>query len=379
MSILNLGRLDNLQELEHLRNLREMNQLNRLEDLERLEYLEQLENLGQLQKMDNLDSLQNLEQLDHLEHLPELEQLNQLQNLDLLNRLQSLEQLQRIDHLQQLDLLQRLEELNKLQNLQSLNSLNHLENLNRMEKLGNLDELRMLQKLGHLNELKDLGHLRELEKLSVLDRTEGLDTTTALFFIASMIAPGVIYQEAFSLFGERRLKFRHAMVLMLFYNVLNMFLCVQFIYSYVTNELLARNAFYFYASWFIVLLLLPFALGWLSAVVTNRCLLGKAFKEIMYANPAQTVSNSWERFLTGAERYEMLVTMNTEEKIKGFFQRGESSPESSDPNDLYLTETSLYDPRTLRWEQRDPSVSIWVRGSEIKTVEVSPQSRQTSC
>lgn len=372
MSILNLDKLDNLQELEHLRHLRDMGQLNRLEDLQRLEYLEQLENLGQLRELENLDNLPNLEQMDNLEQLQKLENLDQLQNMDLLNRLQNLEQLQKMDHLQQLELLQKLEELTRLRDLQTLNNLNHLESLGQLDKLQNLDEL------SRLRELEDLEQLSGLERLSVLDRAEGLDTTTALFFIASMVAPGFIYQEAFSIFGERRLKFQHAIVLMIFYNVLNMFLCIRFVYGYVTERLLDQNAFYFYAAWFIVLLLLPFTLGWLSAVLTNRCLLGESFKEIMYAKPAGTVPNAWERFLTESERYEMLVTLTNNEKVKGFFQKGMEIPETSDPSDLYLTETSRYDPQAAEWEKRHPRANMWVKGSEIKMVELLPQSPQVS-
>ncbi len=55
----------------------------------------------------------------------------------------------------------------------------------------------------------------------------------------------------------------------------------------------------------------------------------------------------------------------------GVFHRGESAPDTDDPMGMYFTETSYYNAEEKEWKKLEQPVSTWVKGSEIKIVELS--------
>jgi hypothetical protein len=370
MGLLDLDKLENLQELRNL------NQLQNSRNLEQLQGLRDLENLRDLQHLQNLNQLQytqNLSQLDRLQ------QLSTLDRLELLGNMRQLEKLQHVDHLQQLQMLKRLdqmEELGKLQNLHQLGSLNNLNNLNNLSQLDKLDQLprlNQLQYMQNLNQLERLDQLESINRLRVVDRLLDFNVQT-LLYLSSWVVPGLIFQEAVSIFSERRVGLRRSLVLMTIYNVLNILMCIVLVYNYLSAQLLADHPVYYYGIWLAILLALPFLLGWMVARLANASYFGRPMKALVSSVPAQAITNAWDRFLTEAESYQVVITLNNERKIMGVFKRGMPTPQTTDPDDLYFTETSQYDPKSSEWKPLERPTEVWVKGSEIKMVEVTPQS-----
>ncbi|HEY9685680.1 MAG TPA: DUF6338 family protein [Coleofasciculaceae cyanobacterium] len=369
-----MGLLD-LDKLENLPELRNLNQLQNTQNLEQLQNLRNLQDLKDLQHLQNLNQLQytqNLSQLDRLQ------QLSQLDRLELLSNMRQLEKLHHVDHLQQLQMLKRLdvmEQLGNLKNLHQLGNLDRLDNLKQLSQLDKMDQLPNLTQLQHmqnLNQLERLNQLETLNRLRVLDRLLDFNLQT-LLYLSSVFVPGLIFQEAVSIFSERRVGFRRSLVLMTLYNVLSILICILFVYNYLNAQLLAQHPVYYYAIWFVILLALPFLLGWMVARLANASYFGRPMKALVSSMPAQAITNAWDRFLTEAESYQVVITLNNERKIMGVFRRGMPTPQTTDPDDLYFTETSQYDPQASEWKPLEHPTEVWVKGSEIKMVEVTPQ------
>lgn len=370
-----LERLDNLNQMKHLDELRNLQNLDKLENMKNLRYidgLDKLEHMDKLQHIEGLDKLQKLDQLQHLDKLSNLQALNQLQNLDMLKHMQQLEKLNQLQNMRMLDRLGELEKLNQLQNMHVLTRLDQLEQLNQMKHLQELPALSNLQQMSKLTELRNLQDLQQIEvlnRLKVLDRLLSFDFTT-LLYLFSVIVPGLVFQETVVLFTRGKIDFKRAMVLMVIYNVVNLLLGVVVLFDYF-SRLSAQPAVY-YLAWFVMLILAPIGFGWLLALVA-KAPRAERFSELLITKPKHVVTNAWERILTEAESYQIVITLNNAEKIMGFFQKGSPTPATVDPNDLYFTETAHYDPQATTWTDLERPVNVWVKGSEIKMVEVSPQ------
>ncbi len=368
-----LNRLDELQNMKQLEQLNHLDKLDKLDNLQQLQHLDKLENLSQLQQMQSLDGLEKLNQMHHLQELSKLQHLdkmvnlqalNQLQNLNLLKNMQHLEQLHRLDQLQQLKILQRLEKLEYLSRLQKLQELKDLD------KLNDLHQLSYMTYLGDLSNLNKLRALAPLNRLTAIERTWDFNYAS-LLYLSSVIVPGLIFQEVVTLFLKERLGVKRSVVLMAVYNVLTLLICLKFVYNRLTLTLLAENPIYYYSTWFCVLLLLPFLFGWLLAFLMNQSVFGGSFKNVLLRQPVLTVSNAWGKFLSEAESYYIVITLKNNKRIKGTFSKGKAMPQTSHPNDLYVTETSYCDPASTEWQSLDEPMGIWVKGTEIKMVEVT--------
>lgn len=386
LDFLNLRKLDNLDELQRLDTLEQMEQLDQLRHLDKLDRLEQLDQLNQMDQLQHLDQLQRMEQLgelellqymhqlDELRHLEQMGQLDQLNTLENLAQLDKLNQLDRMSNLGQLDRLQQLDQLGQLhhvQNLQEMSQLQHLTQLNHLSKLSKLDQLNQLGELQRLHQLQDL---QNLDRLSILDPVaQNLRLETGLFILSALV-PGLVFQEALSLASGKRLGWRRALVWMIAYNVLSL-LAALWIMPDIRSiwTPMAEQPGLYYAAWLIVLLgapaLIGGILGWLArARFAKSVLLGRLFSA-----PARQVSNAWGRFLTEAESYHLVITLNNEEKIRAVFHQNAPTPPTSDPDDLYVTETARYNPELDQWHPREQPVGLWVKGSAIKTVELQPE------
>jgi hypothetical protein len=305
----------------------------------------------------NLDELKNLQELRHLDNLDELKELSKLQNLHLLNNMHYLQKLQHLDQLQQLHMLNRMAALDKLNQLQKLNELLQLSKLHYMENLHELDNLHRLQQLDVLNRLR------------IVDRLLNFNFTTLLYLL-SIFVPGLVFQETISLLLHEKLGVKRSLVLMVIYNVLSLLMCLLFGFHWITS-LLPEHKPYQYVAWFGILVLFPCFFGWLVSVLANT----PRFRNVAQrmTSSRQKVVNAWEHFLSGAESYRVVITLNNEEKLMGIFQSGRPAPETVEPNDLYFTETSHYDPHDTEWKELVQPVDVWVKGSEIKMLEVAPQ------
>ncbi len=377
MGLLDLEELRNLQELRELKNLDNLEQLQNAQQLEKLDNLQQLhhmQNLNQLQPLHNLrdlDKLQDLSKLQSLQDLHQLQGLGKLDNLSLLKHMRHLEELHQTDQLQVLSRLESLEKLNNLHHLQALRDAN-LQQLGHLDTLNNMKELSRLSQLQHidgLSQLQNLDQLAVLSRLKILDKLGDINQHTFLYLF-SFLVPGLIFQEAISFFLHDRLELKRAFVLMVAYNMANFLVLMQFLLSGANRTLLNQNPLAYYLFWGSVLLLAPFLLGWLVAALTKGSRVGRFFKGLL---PAKAMASAWDKFLTDAENYRVVITLNNEEKISGFFRKSEPRPEPDDPNDLYFTETSHYDPNATQWETLTQPAGVWVKGSEIKMLEVTPE------
>jgi hypothetical protein len=379
-----MGLFDKLDNLQDLNRLDELQGLQKLDQLEHLDKLDKLENLKQLEHLNKLDKLVNLNQLQQMQSLEPLNKLDQVHHLQELSKLQHLDKLVNMQELSQLQNLSMLKQMEHLQQLHHLNRLQQLQMMQRLEKLERLNQLPQLQELRNLSLLSNTSHLDQLSKLSQLDKLDPLNRLGAidrawdfnyasLLYLSSIIVPGLIFQETITIFLKERLGARRAIVLMAVYNVLTLFLCLNFVYNRLTLNLLTEDPLYYYSAWFCVILLFPFLLGWLVAFLMNKSALGSSIKKALIQTPAKTVPNAWDRFLTEAESYRVVITLKDDKKIMGTFSRGMAVPETSNPNDLYVDETSHYDPTVGHWKELEKPVGIWVKGTEIKMVEVTPQ------
>lgn len=371
-------KLDNLQELKRLETLQSLKKLDQLEHLDKLDNLKQLEHLEQLNKLDSLNQLQQLpalEPLNRLDQVHHLQELGKLKHLDKLVNMQELSQLQNLNMLKQMEHLQQLHHLDRLQQLEMMQRLEKLEHLNQLPQLQELRNLAQLSNISHLNQLSrlsQLNKLRPLNQLETIDRVWDFNYAS-LLYLSSIIVPGLIFQETLTIFLKEQLGMKRAIVLVAVYNVLTLFLCLNFVYHRLTLTALAKDPVYYYFAWFCVLLLFPFLLGWLVAFLMNQPALGASLKKALIQMPTQTVTNAWAHFLTEAKSYRVLITLKDDTKIIGTFSKGMSIPNTSNPNDLYVRETSHFDPITGHWKELEQSIGIWVKGSEIKMVEITPQ------
>lgn len=369
----NLKNLSRLDELQNMKQLEQLNKLDKLDNLQQLQHLEKLDSLNQLQQMQSLDGLNQLNQMQHLQELGKLQYLDKMANMQALNQLQNLNLLKNMKHLEQLH---HLDQLQQLKILQRLEKLEYLTQLQKLQELRGLDKLNNLHQLSYTSNLADLGNLNKLHELLPLNRLGAIERAwdfnyTSLLYLSSVIVPGLIFQEAVTIFLKERLGVKRSVVLMAIYNVLTLFVCINFVYNRLTLVLLAKNPIYYYSTWFCVLLLLPLVLGWLLAFLMNRSALGVSFKNALIRQPVLTVANAWGRFLSEAESYYIVITLKNNKRIKGTFSKGKSMPETSHPNDLYVTETSYCEPSSTEWKALEEPIGIWVKGTEIKMVEVT--------
>jgi hypothetical protein len=377
IAVLGLEELRNLQQLDEMKNLQKLDQLKQLQHIESLdklqplnqlqhiESLDKLQPLNQLQHIESLDKLQPLNQLQHLDKLSNLQMLDKLQNLSAINNMHYLDKLQHVDHLQQLRMLDKLgnlQELARLQNMQTLKNLNQMQNLNELSRLNNLQ---------YMENLQQMHNLQSLQQLEVLNRLNILNNLLAFklhrfLYLLSIVVPGLIFQETITLLGHSRLGLKRALVLMTAYNVLNLILCAAYGFRFL--EEFSAQPLVYYAGWFCILILFPILIGSLVSFL-SRSRLFTSLTGIQYR-----AANAWDRFLAKAENYQMVITLNNEEKIRGIFHRSDARPETGDPRDIYFTETAHYDPASKEWKKLGQPVNIWVKGSEIKIVELSPES-----
>lgn len=372
MALLDLKPLENLNQMKHLDELRNLQNLDKLEHMDQLRHiqgLDKLEHMDKLQHIEGLDKLQKLDQLQHLDKLSNLQALNQLQNLDMLKHMQQLEKLNQLQNMQMLDRLGELEKLNQLQNMHVLTKLDQLNQMKNLQELPALSNLQQMAKLTELQNLQNLQQIEALNRLRVLDRLLNFDFTT-LLYLFSVIVPGLVFQETVVLFTRGKIDFKRAMVLMVIYNIVNLLLGVVVLFDFFTQ--LSAQPVVYYLAWFVMLIAAPIGFGWLLALVA-KAPRAERFSELLITKPKHVVANAWERFLTEAESYQIVITLNNAEKIMGFFQKGSPTPATVDPNDLYFTETAHYDPQATTWTDLERPVNVWVKGSEIKMVEVSPQ------
>lgn len=347
MAFLDLDKLENLQELKNLPE--------RMEKLDNLQHLDQLQNMQKLDELQRLDQLQNMQKLDQLEHM------DQLQNLD------KLQDLQHMDQFQHLDQLSKLRDLHQLQNMQNLQQIQHLDRLSLLGQMKDLEKLNQLRDMRHMD---SLSNLKSLDKLQVLDRLAIFDKLlkiSSLLYLLSFIVPGLIFQEVISLLlGGVTLK--RSLVLMTLYNVLNLFVCMMFVYPHLAAK--EPYPFQYYGIWFAILILAPALLGGLIAWLTP--FFNRLFNQAVTI-PTKIMNNQWGQLLAGAQNYQIIITMNNEEKIRGIVSKAMPSPSAMDPRGLYLTETSHYSPDMKNWEELERPVGVWVKGTEIKMMEVSPE------
>lgn len=373
----NLDKLENMDNLQQLQKLDQMEHMDHLDKLDNLQQLPELEHMDQLQNIQGLDQLQNMDSLKNLDQLQNMQALHQLSNLDMMKYMQSLGQLYRLDHLKQLQLLNRMEELEKLNNLQSLQNLKLLKNLDQMQslhELPQLNQLNQLDQLSQLSQMSQLQNLQGLDKLQPLNQLQVLKPVTSslnynsLLLLLSVIVPGFVFLEVFGFFFRKRLGIRHSLMMMVVYNIVNMLVCMLMIYSHVNSPLYKSNPVLYCLVWFAVLLLIPAMLGWGVALLSRL----PAMSSIVTRMTPQAVRSAWDRFLTEAESYTVTITLNNEEKLQGIFRRGMPTPSTSDPNDLFFTETSHLEPNATEWKALEHPVGVWVKGSEIKFLEVTP-------
>jgi hypothetical protein len=335
--------------------------------------LDELENLKELQNMQKLDQLQNLDKLREMNHMDQLQNLDKLQDLNKLQDLQHMDNLQNLDKLQHMDQFQHLEKLSKLQDLYQLQEMRHLDQiqhldrlnlLNRMDQLGQLNQLRDMQYMQSLSNLKSLDKLQVLDRLKVLDRLLELKT---LLYVLGFLVPGFIFQEVVSLL-LRGVTLKRSLVSMTVYNVINLFACILFVYP-VLNTLEDRP-FLYYGGWLAILLLVPAVLGLLVAWAIPS--INRLYTKVNI--PTRMVAARWGDLLSGAATYRVIVTMNNEEKIRGIVSKEIPTPQSVEPGGLYITETSHYDPERKDWQELAQPMGVWVKGTEIKMMEVAPES-----
>ncbi|WP_373532526.1 DUF6338 family protein [Vampirovibrio sp.] len=374
-------KLDNLQELKRLEHLQELKKLDQLDHLNSLEHLKKLEYLDKLDKLDKLDGLNQLQQLHLLEPLNKLNQIQHLQELD---RLKYLEQLTHMQALNKLQNLTMLKQMNQLEHLHHLDRVQQLQILQRLEKLEHLNQLPQLQALNNLNQLSStdslyqLSHLKQLAQLHPLNELSAIDRVwdfnyASLLYLASVIVPGLVFQEAITLFSKKKLGVRRAIVWMSIYNVFTLFLCIGYVYNRLTLTLLSSDPVYYYFVWFCIILFFPFIFGRLVAFLLNRSILKINPKKVLAPESRLSIANGWGAFLTKAKSYQVIITLKNDTKIMGTYSNEMPMPEASNPNDIYVKETSHFDPLTQSWKALEQPRSVWVKGTEIKMVEITPQ------
>lgn len=312
-----------------------------------LDELKNLQELKQLSEMENLQKLDKLDQLQHLDKLSNLQALSKLQSLSAMNNMHYLDKLQHIDNLRQLHLLSQLE---KMQELSRLNNLQYMENLRQLNHLQSLQQLEVMNQLNVLNKLLSFNF-------------------NTLLYLFSIFIPGLVFQETITLLAPTQLGWKRAFVVMTVYNILNLLLCAAFGFHFLEHFLDQQPIYY--TGWFCILLLLPVLAGGLVALLSRvpRFSQLSAYLTGMRLQAA----NTWDRFLTEAENYRIVITLNNEEKLMGVFHREEAVPQIDDPMGMYFTETSHYDPQFREWKELQQPTHIWVKGSEIKIVELSTQ------
>ncbi|HEY9745053.1 MAG TPA: DUF6338 family protein, partial [Oculatellaceae cyanobacterium] len=317
MAFLGLDKLDNLQELRQMQHMDQLQNLDKLQEMRNMNQLQNLDKLQELREMQHLDQLQNMDKLQDLQHM------DQLQNLD------KLTDLQHMDHLQNLDKLALLEQMKDLQQIKHLNQLGLLDRMNALNQLG---QLRDIQYMTNLNSLKSLDNLQVLNRLQIFDRLFQVET---LLYLSSLLVPGFIFQEVVSLLlGSVSLK--RALALMIVYNLLSLFLCLLFGYSYLQQ--LSDRPVAYYSGWFALLVIIPAIIGWLIALITPS--LNRLFTRTVNI-PTRLMANHWGKVFAGQAAYQIIITMNNEEKIRGIVSKSIPSPSAADPGGgLYLMETS---------------------------------------
>jgi uncharacterized membrane protein len=351
-----------------MKNLQKLDELKHMDQLQHLQQLPQLQHMDQLQHIESLDKLQPLAQLQHLDKLANLQQLDKLQNLSVMKNMHFLEQLQHMDHLQQLQLLNRLGELQELDRLKNMQILNKLHEMRSLSELPQLSNLQYMENLRQLNNLHRLQQLEVLNRLRILDKLLAFNFTSLLYLL-SILVPGLVFQETIALLMHGRMGLKRSLVLMIVYNVLNILVCIVFAFNLL--EQFAHQPFAYYSIWFSILILIPFLAGGLVTLLARMPHFGKLAEFVSVA--PRHVTNAWERFFSGKESYRVIITLNNEEKIMGIFQRNMEAPKTADPNDIYLTETSHYNPQAREWQDLKQPVNAWVKGSEIKMVELSTE------
>lgn len=342
-------------------------------DLDKLENLQELRQLPELRNMQHMDQLQNLDklnQLQHMDQLQNLDKLNQMQNFQELRNLDKLDQLQNFQQLQHLDKMAELQNLNQLSQMQHLSQIQNLDKLSQLHLLGKMSELHQLNMLKDMQNMQSLNNLKSLDKLQVLDRLAIFDRLLrfeSLFYLLSFLVPGLIFQEVIALLLGG-LSIKRALVLMTLYNVISILGCLLFVYHLLPP--LEAYPLRYYGAWFAILIAVPALLGWLVALITPA--INRVYNHAVNI-PTKIMANKWGSLLSGANTYQIIITMTNEEKIRGLVTKEIPTPETIDPNGLYLTETSHYSPTGQNWEDLERPVGVWVKGTEIKMMEVTPE------
>jgi hypothetical protein len=180
--------------------------------------------------------------------------------------------------------------------------------------------------------------------------------------------PGFVLHKALSVVVPRRKDDKDISFLkFLVYSSINYALWSGVIYIVYKKQYWESHAIQFVLLWFVVLVISPIVLGLSIGFISQKGWIRKFLQKIGI-NTLHPVSAAWDYYFSSAKPVWILITLQDDSEIAGFW--GGRSFASSDPDtkDIYIQ--SVY--RVVEdgsWKKVERTAGIWVDGKLIKSIE----------
>ena len=197
-----------------------------------------------------------------------------------------------------------------------------------------------------------------------------LENLTNLYFVVAVLVPGFIHRAVLAKFLPLRASegTEGNILGWLTASAFNYAVCSPLIYLLVIGGMLAGSPVWQALVWFVIVFLVPIALGLIRAEIAQNDHLGCLFRWLRL-RPINPIPTGWDWQFSRMEPRFVLVTLEDGTELAGYF--GEKSMASSDPDrrDIYLEQAFSVPEGGGPWTLVDGTEGVYIDGAKIVSIE----------